>query len=177
MANPYIPETTKLSTFSGAHMRQIPLKSTQRGGLFGNKERSPIRCAMPYEKWKKITVPQAINGSWSTQVPISNPRTFQQTPVSHTPNPLAQQFMVRNSFHLGVKGDVWGMRYPGYVGVPLDPTINSQPGSKQKDVQPPYAFASATCPQQHVNIGEVPSSPIVIYRSFITPINGRKMNG
>ena len=42
--------------------------------------------------------------------------------------------------------------------------------------------------QQHVlsfvklskpRIGEVPSSPIVIYknRSFITPINGRKING
>ena len=38
----------------------------------------------------------------------------------HTPNPLAQQFMVRNSFHLEVKGDVWGMRLSGYVGFPLE---------------------------------------------------------
>ena len=36
--------------------------------------------------------------------------------IPQTPN---QQFMVRNSFHLGVKGDVWGM-LQGYVGVPLD---------------------------------------------------------
>ena len=37
--------------------------------------------------------------------------------IPQTPN---QQFMFRNSFHLGVKGDVWGMLYPGYVGFPLD---------------------------------------------------------
>ena len=45
-------------------------------------------------------------------------RTFQQTPAAY-PNPNHQQFMVWKSFHLGVKGDVWGM-LQGYVGFPLE---------------------------------------------------------
>ena len=40
--------------------------------------------------------------------------------IPQTPN---QQFMVRNSFHLGVKGDVWGM-LQGYVGFPLDDIVD-----------------------------------------------------
>ena len=36
--------------------------------------------------------------------------------IPQTPN---QQFMFRNSFHLGVKGEAWGM-LQGHVGVPLE---------------------------------------------------------
>ena len=38
----------------------------------------------------------------------------------HTPNPLAQQLMVRNSFHFWVWGCL-GYAKQGYVGFPLDP--------------------------------------------------------
>ncbi len=49
-------------------------------------------------------------------------RTFQQTPVSHTPNPQQPTVYVSEFLqHLGVISgiDVWGMLHR-YVGVPLD---------------------------------------------------------
>ena len=46
------------------------------------------------------------------------PRPYQQTPGAY-PKPPFQQFLFGNSFHLGVKGDVWGM-LQGYVGFPLE---------------------------------------------------------
>ena len=49
---------------------------------------------------------------------LSSSKTLPTDPwsIPQTPN---QQFMFRNSFHLGVKGDVWGM-LQGYVGFPLE---------------------------------------------------------
>ena len=35
------------------------------------------------------------------------------------PQTLNQEFMFGNSFHLGVKGDAWGM-LQGYVGILLE---------------------------------------------------------
>ena len=44
---------------------------------------------------------------------------FSNIPLEHTKTTPNKQFMFRNSFHLGLKGDTWGM-VQGYVGVLLD---------------------------------------------------------
>ena len=46
-------------------------------------------------------------------------KEFSNIPLEHTQT-FNHLFMVRNSFHLRVKGDAWGMRNRGYVGVLLD---------------------------------------------------------
>ena len=46
--------------------------------------------------------------------------TYPERNIPQTPN---QQFMVRNSFHLGLKGDAWGIRNRGMLGFPYGEVI------------------------------------------------------
>ena len=49
--------------------------------------------------------------------PSEKSPTYPWNALEHTKTTPNQEFMIRDSFHLGVKGDSWGMRKRGMLGV------------------------------------------------------------
>ena len=84
--------------------------------IFGNIHILVISCYINLLVW--ITSSPSQKDRQHAELPGKFLRILQHTPWN-IPQTRNQQFRkeFRNSFHLGVKGDAWGMLLSGYVGV------------------------------------------------------------